>query len=303
VKAGFLTLATFYGPFLNTLSHGRLVHEFSYDWRRECAENNMRLERFIEDVIQNHSGPAKAVQVVAHSMGCLITLPLLNRRPELFHSVLFAAAAYKPGIGFMQDVSEPGNGNMTGPFNKTMFTPQMWLSCPSPFHFFPLADDKNDLGGSFLQEANGDPVQFDLHDLQDCKRLKLGPYHPNSKVPESHTESSNVFFGELLRRAQAYRQLLKYDPNVTYPPIAVLRSDCAQVTAAYKRPSSDAPFDFQTRVEVPGDGRVSLVGALPPDGIPVHKVVTINASHADVLNNDASIQLLDELIEEAKRRK
>ena len=34
------------------------------------------------------------VQVVAHSMGGLITLVTLNRRPELFHSVLFAGKVF-----------------------------------------------------------------------------------------------------------------------------------------------------------------------------------------------------------------
>lgn len=37
-------------------------------------------------------------------MGGLITMVALNKRPELFQSVLFAGVPFMPGVGFLEDL-------------------------------------------------------------------------------------------------------------------------------------------------------------------------------------------------------
>jgi pimeloyl-ACP methyl ester carboxylesterase len=44
------------------------------------------------------------VQVVGHSLGCLLTASVMHRRPELFHSVLFAAPPYRATPNFAEDM-------------------------------------------------------------------------------------------------------------------------------------------------------------------------------------------------------
>jgi len=302
---GFLPLASFHMQFVNKLqSANRTVHTFTYDWRREPAEHNEELEYFIDSVIRNHRGSTKCVQVVAHSFGGLVTLLLLNRRPEMFHSVIFAGAAYSPGVTFLKDMCEDGPHNVMG-LNSTLTSARMWLSCPSTYTFLPEVGDRNELGDFFLQEAGGEPVEYDLHDHKYWKALQLGAYNPNSQVPESLAYLRAPFLQESLNRAKAYRQLLRFNPAVNYPPIAVLRSDCSPVPIAYRRPSKESAFDFSDSnmvVTAPGDGRVTLADAMPPKGIPVFKAVTVHKDHAEILECVESIELVDALIHEAERR-
>src|SRR6185436_141041 len=78
-----------YAPFLKwAAASGRAFHPFAYDWRRDNLETTDAFIRFLEKV-RRESNDAR-IQVVAHSMGGLITLAAIHRRPELFHSVVFA---------------------------------------------------------------------------------------------------------------------------------------------------------------------------------------------------------------------
>ena len=44
-------------------------------------------------------GPGQAVQVISHSMGCLIALAACNTSPSLFHSNLFVDGMFAGGVG------------------------------------------------------------------------------------------------------------------------------------------------------------------------------------------------------------
>ena len=88
-----------YSPLLNWAStSGQVFRAFAYDWRRDNLENTAEFVKFLEKV-SRENGEAR-IQVVAHSMGGLITFVALNRRPDLFHSVLFAGVRFRPGCQF-----------------------------------------------------------------------------------------------------------------------------------------------------------------------------------------------------------
>jgi pimeloyl-ACP methyl ester carboxylesterase len=67
-------------------------HVFLYDWRREIPESTEKLERYLEGVVAASGG--RAVQLLCHSMGAIVALPLLAKRKDLIHSALFLA----PGV-------------------------------------------------------------------------------------------------------------------------------------------------------------------------------------------------------------
>ena len=72
----------------------------------------------------------RAPQLICHSAGALVTFPLLNRRPELVHSILFAAGALDQGMLLCQDMSTTGGRNTLSPFQKHMITPSTWVTNP-----------------------------------------------------------------------------------------------------------------------------------------------------------------------------
>ena len=64
----------------------------SANWRRNNLET---IDKFLEflSAVNEHHGAAK-VQVVAHSMGGLVSFVALNRRPDLLWPRLFRATAH-----------------------------------------------------------------------------------------------------------------------------------------------------------------------------------------------------------------
>ena len=303
-----VNLASYYGPFEREFSEKRQLKTFSYDWRRDLDESGESLERFLEQVIED-TGSEDGVQVVCHSMGGLITFPVLNRRPELFHSVLFAAAALGGGASFLRDLAELDQGNAMGPLNNAMFTPERWVSWPSVWSFFNSpgereAQGKSEITWDPLTEADGEtPVPCDFHRVEDWRRLKLGPYGPNSGVEEV-TPEMEAFLEATLIEAKAYRAQLVHNPHITYPPIAVLRSDARPTITRLNRPTPEGPFDYASAMTTAGDGRITLEDTLPPRGVPVSQVLTNHAEHSGILSELGDVNgLLNALLEEAKDRK
>ena len=302
LRLGPISIPLVYQPFVNWASQwaskeGRHYCSFAYDWRRDLAETGSKLEKFLERVAAG--GSQQRCQVVAHSMGSLVVVPVLNRRPELFHSVLFVAGAMGSGIGFLPDLSlHQCSGNYTG-LNKTLLGPGVWCSCPSPFHFFPLKEDTASDGGPSLVNADGTAVEVDFHSVADWKRLQLGPWHPESGCRV--TPAMEEFIATTLGRARGYRKSLVCNPQVAYPPLCALVGDAQPTPLAWSRPGPGQPFNLQRPVRTgTGDGRVIVGDGLPPQGIPCEVTVT-RMGHLEVLNDTTTVQaLLESLLLKAQ---
>ena len=172
---GTVTLVKLYGPMLQNLrSKGRHVREFTYDWRRELGETSAAFEAFLQQV-KGETG--KQPQVIGHSMGCLIALHVLNRNPELFHSVLFGAGALSPNFSLMEDMSYVGGENKIG-LNDKMFNPSQHLKNPGPLHMLTAYPDERKLFGKehvvMLEDTVGNPVDIDLRSIDFWKKYQLG---------------------------------------------------------------------------------------------------------------------------------
>lgn len=138
-----------YAPFLDWApTSGRAFRPFTYDWRRDNRENTAKFIKFLESISQE-SGGAR-IQVVAHSMGGLITFAALNRRPDLFHSVLFAGVPFGHNISFLEDMQI---GTATG-LNRRILSPNVLFSFASIYSLFPL--DKRNSG---LEKENEKPYR------------------------------------------------------------------------------------------------------------------------------------------------
>jgi pimeloyl-ACP methyl ester carboxylesterase len=60
-------------------------HPFAYDWRRDNLESVESFEMFVGKI--RSANPEASITIVAHSMGGLIALALLNKRPEFFQKL------------------------------------------------------------------------------------------------------------------------------------------------------------------------------------------------------------------------
>ena len=87
-------------------------------------------------------------------------------------------------------------------------------------------------------------------------------------------EDKEKFFVETLAQAKAYRELVVYDSEVNYPPIAVLISKAEETVTTWRRESSDSLFAFDAQpgsalapLTSPGDGRICVLKSDPPQGV------------------------------------
>jgi pimeloyl-ACP methyl ester carboxylesterase len=132
---GCIKVASVYTPLVEqAIAAGRTVFLFHYDWRRSPAEAGARLEAFLTDVLQRYRGYTGGAQILCHSNGACVTFPVVNRRPDLVHSVVFAAGALGGGASTLHDMSEPDAppNNQNG--NRTMLQPpNLGFSWPTKF--------------------------------------------------------------------------------------------------------------------------------------------------------------------------
>lgn len=302
---GTVKLAQLYGPILTHLAtkvgHEN-VHTFAYDWRRELDETSRNFESFLENIQKKYS---KKPLVIGHSMGCLITLHVLNRRPELFHSVLFGAGAMSPNFSLTEDLSIIGGMNAIVN-NATMFNPSQHLTNPGPTHMLIAYPGERTKYGNehttMLYDATGkDYKDFDLNKLDTWKKLKIGMYHPKSGV--TITPAKETWFQSILTKCLAFRKgLIPTKPESEYPPVAVLHSDGLPTKFGFYL-NANGHVDFDKVKTLPGDGRVMVEDSMPPKGLRIVKVITNKEEHSVVLNDLKSVdELIDCLMMEAGRR-
>jgi pimeloyl-ACP methyl ester carboxylesterase len=259
-----------YGPFLEMgRDSGRTFLPFFYDWRRDNEETLLVYERFVEDAAKK-SDTGK-VSVISHSMGGLLTLALLNKRPELFESAVFAGVPFKGGIGFLADLHV---GADTG-LNGKIAGPEVLATFPSVFSLFPLENQA-------LLDVNRNPVPFDFFRAEDWKRLKLGPYAEGRTPPPGY----DAFLAGALAREKAFRERLVVKPGVVYPPVLIINSKAHPTLhkVVLGGRMAMAGVDFEAAPKEDGDGRVAFTTSLPPEGLK-YEMFTTDEDHSGLLND------------------
>lgn len=304
-----------YGPLLDHIEKTRDLHVFAYDWRFCLDETAANFTKFLISVKET---TGQTPQVVAHSMGCLITLHVLNHNPHLFHSILFGAGAMAPNAAIIKDYSLLGEKN-TIVLNKTMFTPKINFTNPSALHFIAYPGERQlcDKPDKFLffrdgnNDNNSTPLELDLHNIRTWKEHKIGIYHPDSGV-DTVTKKMETWFQSVLEKAYNFRLgLLPQNSGLKAsdcPPIAVLRGDHCNTEFSYAVRRSSKSIDKGSYLDLKegighlrGDGRIKLQDAVPPKDIPVCKIVTNAREHTEVLNDLENVDMLLNLLISERR--
>lgn len=262
-----------YGAFLEAAgAMGAPFHPFAYDWRRENAETVTAFETFLEGLKAKTGEPA---DVVAHSMGGLITLSLVHKRPELFRRVVFAGVPFKGGIGFLPDLQD---GVSTG-LNGQIVGRDVLATFPSVFSLFPLVNDH-------LLNADGTAVAMDFYDAAAWERNRLGPFYPGHQRDDAY----RAFLAEVLRRGKEFRLSLEGKEGHPYPPILSVASKThtTLVKAIVGGPKGENGVDFVSAPGLEGDGRVAYRTMQVPAPVAFEEQMT-DFDHTDMLSDPAVI--------------
>eukprot|EP00026_Physarum_polycephalum_P009567 Phypoly_transcript_09695.p1 GENE.Phypoly_transcript_09695~~Phypoly_transcript_09695.p1 ORF type:complete len:387 (+),score=67.35 Phypoly_transcript_09695:110-1270(+) len=312
-----------YGPFLHYLKTlDRPTYTFAYDWRRDLNETVEKFQAFLREIHLKHKSK---VQIVAHSMGGLITLASVNTH----HGVLVGnPAAPKTD----KDTVKPNSSDENTALTKSEAGPSVVAgSAEEPriidfVHSLVFAGCPFRTGVGFLRDlmvgtANGynyrilspsvlftypsiytffpipensnildekgEHLPIDFYNAQDWLKYKLGIFH---KIDHPTQEQINH-----LEHCTSQAKLLRSKLvalDIHYPPVAVLSSHKHVTEQKYKYINGE--LDFKDVVTTMGDDRI--INATPPDGIPNTEYETHEA-HAGLLNDIPMInQIINELL-------
>ncbi|PRP89675.1 hypothetical protein PROFUN_00017 [Planoprotostelium fungivorum] len=310
---------------------GRPYYEFPYDWRRDLNEVAHHFAKFLQSVVDDCGVPA---QVVGHSLGGLVVYAVMNdpKYVHLFHNAVFAGTPFSQGINFLEFMHV---GLPTG-LNKDIMDPFVLFTLPSGCVFYPYPDNHHVYGykdrtpppkpiekderfvTDLSMEEKEERIQFlsdyvwltthdtDFYDPEDWMRQKIGIYSLNYldypwKIPPNadRKDITEILFEhqrKALHQAKHFRSRICFNPNVDYPPIAVLRTTGIPTSSRVLRngPKSIRGYDFDTLPKSDGDGRIATVATSPPRGVP-HDVYRTELVHAFMFNDPKILNVLEEM--------
>jgi len=271
-----------YGKFIAGMAnYERPFSTFFYDWRRSLFESVDLLEKYLDD-LSTKNGKSK-IQVVAHSMGGYVTLVTLNRRPDLFHSVLFAGTPFR-STKYLEELLL---GSSIG-INRRIKPPTTTASFLSLYSFFSAT-------GASLVDEKRNPIKIDWFNPEEWKKNKLGLY----AYEPAPSEQYEKFLAIALEKGKAFKALVTARSDLTYPPIACITGKRHPTKGNILRnPTAKRGYDFMS-MRVVGDGTVEYTHMAPPDGIP-YKEYPTERVHAAMLNDvDYVKKILAELLLQA----
>lgn len=292
VRLWGIKLKVIYGQMIHTFAkRGRPFSSFVYDWREDLNVTGQKLENYLEDISTRYG--KKKIQVIAHSMGGMLTYPILKRRPELFESVLFCATPFSPGITFLPDFH---NGAGLGISARMMFTFR------SPYTFFPSLEHNH-------PALDGRSVNF--YDPDVWISNGLGIFQDgHSPTPEEYSHLRSV-----LKSAHVYRKSFDSEPDMknrspSWPPTTYLigsaHSTLRTATSVIKNDRRIWNFTPRPSNSLLGDGRLFLSSGTPPErhGITPHRVVNTKLDHMQLVTNNVPqlLELCNELSDIARNQ-
>lgn len=160
----------------------RSYYVFIYDWRQDNIKAVRQLDRLIDQIRKDHSNPRLKVDIIAHSMGGLITRYFLRYGTKdvlngnTFEVDLSGAEKVRrvillgtPNLGSVDSLHVFIKGKKLG-FNR--LPPEVMASMPSVYQTFPHA--LND----WIITAEGKPLNRDLFDVEIWRRFQWSIFDP-----------------------------------------------------------------------------------------------------------------------------
>jgi len=238
-----------------------------------------KFAQFLGELYEKHE--KSQIQIIAHSMGGLVTLGALHIPGvvDKVHSVLFAGVPFKTGVGYLEDlmVGTP-NGK-----NSTILKPEVLFTFPSIYTFFPTKDIHK------VKNHDGEFIPIDFYDADEWVKHKLGIFHVKEPKPEQLEHLKRA-----VAQAASFREKIKPVPDFPYPPIAILGSK-SHPTLVHIKHTEAGKYDFRSEPRELGDDRV--VDPTPLEGIPFTTLYETKLKHAELLNDIPVVKkILDDLL-------
>ena len=298
-----------YGQFMARLAklanaRGAEFVPFAYDWRQDLTETARRLHETVREL---RARGITDVEIVAHSMGCLVTAYYLgygDQAPEDARLTWAGAAEVKRAVlmagpyrGAFSVFRNMQLGAKIGS-NSSYLPAETVASMPASYQLLPMLD-------FHLFAFDGRRVSFEVADVAQWERHRHGLLK-NIDLAEDIRDRRRAFLAAQLTRARAFAQRLEFTGDAPPAELQILQlvgSGNPVVDGAYYDPA-DGAFVFDTQnlkkhglrartLFKDGDGTVTMDSArLPAPLRPRARVLTTTKVHERVFDDE---KFIDEL--------
>jgi pimeloyl-ACP methyl ester carboxylesterase len=301
----------FYGKIVHTLSEiggykltkiGQKVNPkqknyyvFLYDWRQDNVKSAIDLADVIEQIRIDYNNPNLKVDIVAHSMGGLITRYYIRYgRQDVIGDNDFDKKVTMYGAERIRRVILLGTPNLGSIRSLSLFITGLDIgvnqigtetlaSMPSLYQLFPHALN------NWIVTSDGKPLDRDLYDVNIWKSFKWSIFDPkvrqrisekygNKKDAEQHLATFDRYFEKNLERARRFMwclsvatpkpepKLIVFGGGCTLTPARILVEEVDGESLIRMNPSEVtqpvAGVDYDALLLEPGDGSVTKASLL-----------------------------------------
>ncbi|RKH17179.1 hypothetical protein D7X74_13235 [Corallococcus sp. CA047B] len=254
---------------------------FDYDWRQDNRETAKRLCALLDQLAEARGGKVK-VNLVAHSMGGLITLQCLRygqgddtgeptwAGARHVKRVVFLGTPFRGAPGMFDDFTL---GTPVGR-NHALLSPEALFTFASAFQLLPAQSD-------FFADASGQPVAFDAYSPEAWIQGGWGVFQ------DGGLRTDPAYREQLERMLEARASLARSlsDREGPPPPFRTL----AVVGVGQQLIKSFRVIDgkptFEDPIVAAGDGSVLMSRALPPAPLHVDRLET-KADHVGMVGDE-----------------
>ncbi len=267
----------------------RFYYRYVYDWRQDNAATAADLDRLVDQIRLDHGNPDLKVDIVAHSMGGLVTrywlrygsvdvlndneFPINNEGAMKARKIVLVGT---PSLGSASALQQLLDG---ADFGVNEMAPETLLTFPSAYQLLPhpIVDSTLDI--------KGQPLPRDFFDIELWRALEWGPY--DSKVrqrliakgfTDDDFDSLENYVHTHLERARRFQWSLTVANDSGEQELIVFGGDCVATSAriliedleddSYVRlwPTEiEQPLsgiDYASLMLEPGDGAVTKASLL-----------------------------------------
>ncbi|MEH6610531.1 MAG: hypothetical protein V7696_14275 [Halioglobus sp.] len=171
---------TFSQPGQPVQSNQRNYYRFTYDWRQDNATSAAALDRYVEQIRLDHGNPDLKVDIVAHSMGGLVTrywlrygtrdvlsgndFPINNDGAKKTRKIILLGTPNLGSTAALQQLLEGAD------FGVNKIGSDVLLSFPSAYQLLP-----HPIADSIISDS-GNTLSRDLFDSEIWRSLEWGPF-------------------------------------------------------------------------------------------------------------------------------
>jgi pimeloyl-ACP methyl ester carboxylesterase len=284
----------------------RNLYIFYYDWRQDNVFNSKKLKSFISQIRKDYAAPQLKFDIVAHSMGGLLTRYFLrygdidvlddNNFPVnlqgskmIRRSILLGT----PNLGSITSLHAFMEGATVG---MKKIPPETLATFPSLYQLFPHALN------NWIMTMDGHPLQRDLFDIDIWRRFQWSIFNPDIRqrilknnptvqLGEEQLTLLEKYFAKHLERARRFvwsltvplpsddYELIIFGGNCHLTPARLLVEEFDGESKVHLFPKSIInplpSINYEQLMLEPGDGTVTKASLLAREAldpsVPRHK--------------------------------